>query len=88
MERTRFRRIGETNLAGIATGNQFQASRSADRAGGLLQLQANNLGIGRGTNWVDVTSSDQTNLVIVQVNGANSVVFLRWLQPYQPFKNS
>ena len=68
---------------GIATvGNQLQFNWPAEHTGWQLQSQTNSPGAGLGTNWVDMTGSDQTNLVGLPVDGANGAVFFRLVRPY------
>jgi hypothetical protein len=47
-----------------------------------LQAQTNNLTAGLGTNWVNVTGSDQTNQMTVPLNSTNGSVFFRLVRPY------
>jgi hypothetical protein len=47
-----------------------------------LQSQTNNLTSGLGTNWVNMSSSDQTNQMTVPLNSANGSVFFRLVRPY------
>jgi len=53
-----------------------------DHTGWLLQSQTNNLTGGLGTNWVNVSSSAQTNQITVPVGATNGAVFFRLVRPY------
>ncbi len=66
-----------TQLGFATAGNQLQLNWPADHTGWQLQSQTNSL----GTNWVDVTSSAQTNLVALPVDKVNGAVFFRLVQP-------
>ncbi len=63
-------------------GGQLQISWPADHTGWQLQSQTNDLTSGLGTNWVNVTSSAQTNQVAMPVDKANGAVFFRLVRPY------
>ena len=65
----------------MTAGNQLQLKWPLDHTGWQLQSQANNLPVGLGTNWVNVTGSVQTNQVLLPVNTANGAVFFRLVQP-------
>jgi fibronectin type 3 domain-containing protein len=69
--------IGVTNAPG-----QLQISWPADHTGWQLQSQTNSLTSGLGTNWVNVSSSVQTNQVAVPLNTTNGAVFFRLVRPY------
>ena len=69
--------INVTNASG-----QLQISWPADHTGWQLQAQTNNLATGLGTNWVNVSSSAQTNQVTVPLNATNGAVFFRLVRPY------
>ncbi len=69
--------IGVTNAPG-----QLQFSWPADHTGWQLQAQTNNLTSGLGTNWVNISSSAQTNQVAMPVDKANGAVFFRLVRPY------
>ena len=64
--------INVTNLSG-----QPGFAWPADHTGWQLQSQTNSL----GTNWVNVTSSAQTNQVAMPVDKANGAVFFRLVRP-------
>lgn len=51
------------------------------RAGWQLQLQANNLANGLDTNWVNISSSAQTNQITMPVRPASGAVFFRLVRP-------
>jgi hypothetical protein len=53
-----------------------------DHTGWILQSQTNNLTGGLGTNWVNVSSSAQTNQMAVPLSATNGAVFFRLLRPY------
>jgi fibronectin type 3 domain-containing protein len=61
---------------------QLQISWPTDHTGWQLQSQTNNLGSGLGTNWINVTGSDQTNQLTVPLNSTNGAVFFRLVRPY------
>ena len=68
---------------GFATlGNQLQLDWPADHTGWQLQSQTNNLAVGLGANWVNVSSSAQTNQMVVPLSATNGAVFFRLLRPY------
>ena len=68
------------NVANAA--GQLQISWPADHTGWQLQSQTNNLTSGLGTNWVNVTGSDQTNQMTVPLDSTNGSVFFRLVRPY------
>ena len=70
--------LAPTALGFVTAGNQLQLNWPADHTGWQLQSQTNNL----GTNWVNVTSSAQTNQVTLPVDTANGAVFFRLVRPY------
>jgi aryl-phospho-beta-D-glucosidase BglC (GH1 family) len=61
---------------------QLQISWPADHTGWQLQSQTNNLASGLGTNWVNVTGSDQTNQMTMPLNATQGAVFFRLVRPY------
>ena len=65
-------------LGFVPAGNQLQFNWPLDHTGWQLQSQSNSL----GTNWVNVTSSAQTNQVAMPVDKANGAVFFRLVRPY------
>jgi uncharacterized repeat protein (TIGR03806 family) len=69
--------IGATNTPG-----QLRISWPVDHTGWQLQSQTNNLTGGLGTNWVNVSSSAQTNQMTMPLNSANGSVFFRLVRPY------
>jgi cellulose 1,4-beta-cellobiosidase len=66
----------------VNAAGQLQISWPADHTGWQLQAQTNTLTSGLGTNWVNVTSSDQTNQLTVPLNSTNGSVFFRLVRPY------
>jgi cellulose 1,4-beta-cellobiosidase len=68
--------VGVSNLAG-----SIYLSWPADHTGWQLQSQTNNLASGLGTNWVNVSSSTETNQVTVPLNATNAAVFFRLQRP-------
>ncbi len=72
-----------TNIVFSATPNhQLTLSWPADHLGWTLQAQTNSLSVGLGTNWVNVSGSSTTNLLIVPINLTNGSVFYRLI--YSP----
>ena len=69
--------VGVTNLPG-----QLLFGWPADHTGWQLQSQTNNLATGLGTNWVNVTGSDQTNQKAWPLNATNGAGFFRLVRPY------
>ena len=68
-----------TNIVlGVTNGNLYM-SWPTDHIGWFLQAQTNLLSAGLKTNWVNVTGSDQTNLVVMPVNPTNPAVFYRMI---------
>jgi len=61
---------------------QLQISWPADHTGWQLQSQTNDFTTGLGTNWVNMTGSDQTNQMTVPLNSTNGSVFFRLVRPY------
>jgi len=70
-----------TQLGFVTAGNQLQLNWPADHTGWQLQSQTNSLATGLGTNWVNVSSSAQTNQMPVPLNAANGAVFFRLVRP-------
>jgi hypothetical protein len=68
--------LGCTNVA-----NQLRISWPLDHTGWQLQAQTNSLALGLGTNWSNVTGSDQTNHVSAPLNPAHGAVFFRLVRP-------
>ncbi len=66
-----------TQLGFVPAGNQLQLNWPLDHTGWQLQSQTNSL----GTNWVNVTSSAQTNVMALPVDTANGAVFFRLMHP-------
>jgi len=57
------------------------SDRMFSDAGWQLQAQTNNLGVGLGTNWINVSASTQTNQMTLPIN-ATGAVFFRLVRPY------
>ncbi len=70
-----------TQLGFGTAGNQFQINWPLDHTGWQLQSQTNSLGVGLGTNWVNVAGSAQTNQVPLTMNATNGAVFFRLVRP-------
>ncbi len=71
-----------TNIVFGTTNNQLYLTWPADHTGWQLQAQTNNLSVGIGANWVNVTGSTVTNQVVVPINLTNGSVFYRLI--YNP----
>ncbi len=52
-----------------------------DHLGWRLETQTNSPGVGIGTNWVDVPSSDQTNQFSLPIDITDGSVFFRLVYP-------
>jgi hypothetical protein len=61
--------------------NQLTLSWPADHTGWILQSQTNTLGVGLGTNWVEVGGSSATNQATITINPAKGSVFYRLVSP-------
>jgi alpha-L-arabinofuranosidase len=68
--------ISATNASG-----QLRISWPTDHTGWQLQSQTNSLGVGLGTNWINVTGTIQTNQVVLPLNAAGGAVFFRLVRP-------
>jgi len=66
-----------TNITASVSGGTLTLSWPQDHTGWTLQAQTNTLGVGLGTNWVNVPGSTATNAVSVPVNANNGAVFYR-----------
>jgi hypothetical protein len=66
-----------TPIGFAKSGSQLQLNWPTDHTGWQLQAQTNNL----GTNWVNVSSSLQTNLVTVPLSATIGAVFFRLVRP-------
>lgn len=66
-----------TNILFAVTNNQLSLSWPADHIGWQLQAQTNNLSVGISNDWVNVSGSTTTNVVLVPVNITNGSVFYR-----------
>jgi len=67
-----------TQLGFATVGDELQLNWPADHTGWQLQSQTNSL----GPNWVNVSSSAQTNQMMMQLNATNAAVFFRLVRPY------
>jgi hypothetical protein len=64
------------------TDEQLQLSWPTDHTGWQLQSQTNDLDLGLGTNWVNMTGSDQTSQMTMPLSATNGAVFFRLVRPY------
>jgi autotransporter-associated beta strand protein len=64
-------------LASVVSGGNLNLSWPADQIGWQLQTQTNSLGVGLGTNWVNVAGSTTTNQVTLPIDTLNGDVFFR-----------
>jgi polygalacturonase len=64
-----------------ANGNQLQLSWPADHLGWRLQIQTNSLDTGLGTNWTDWLGSTNIEQTNINIDPANTGVFLRLVYP-------
>jgi len=69
--------MSATNASG-----QLKIFWPTDHTGWQLQSQTNNLTGGLGTNWVNISSSTQTNQMAVPLSATNGAVFFRLVRPY------
>jgi hypothetical protein len=69
------------NIVFSVANNMLTLSWPADHKGWHLQAQTNSLSEGIRANWVDVTGSDATNLLVFPINPANGTVFYRLTYP-------
>jgi len=68
-----------TNLMTQMSGGNVILSWPGDHTGWRLQVQTNDLSVGLGTNWWDVTGSAATNQMSFPINPATGGVFYRLL---------
>jgi hypothetical protein len=73
--------LNPTNIVSAVTNNQLYLSWPSDHTGWQLQAQTNSVSAGIKNNWVNVSGSTTTNLVVVPVNLANGCVFYRLVYP-------
>ncbi|HEU5396457.1 MAG TPA: hypothetical protein VFV81_04765, partial [Verrucomicrobiae bacterium] len=69
-----------TNVTSVMftnSGSALTLSWPVDHTGWTLQSQTNTLGVGLGTNWVDVPGSTTTNTVVIPIGPRNGSVFFR-----------
>jgi Immunoglobulin domain/Concanavalin A-like lectin/glucanases superfamily len=70
--------LAPTNIVVSVSGNNQVTLRwPTDHTGWTLQAQTNDLSVGIGTNWVDVSNSSSTNQMVIPVNPTNPSVFYR-----------
>jgi Concanavalin A-like lectin/glucanases superfamily len=69
------------SLSSMLNGNQLQFNWPGANTGWRLEAQTNSLGAGLGTNWFDVSSSDETNWISMPADSANGSVFFRLVYP-------
>ena len=70
-----------TNILFSVANNQLTLNWPADHTGWTLQAQTNNLSVGLGTNWANVSGSTLTNQVVIPINITNGSVFYRLIYP-------
>lgn len=70
-----------TNIVAAVTGTTLNLSWPADHTGWRLQAQTNSLGVGLGTNWVDVPNTAAANVFSTQIDAAKGNVFYRMIYP-------
>ena len=68
-------------LASSKNGGQLTFSWPTDHLGWRLVMQTNALGVGLNTNWVPVTGSATTNLIVMPINPAPGSTFFRLTYP-------
>jgi autotransporter-associated beta strand protein len=66
-----------TNITFSVTGNILHLSWPANYLGATLQMQTNTLGVGLGTNWVDVPDSTGTTSTNITIDVTKPAVFYR-----------
>jgi hypothetical protein len=66
-----------TNLSFSVSGSTLTLTWPVDHLGWLLQAQTNNF----GTNWVTLSGTGTTNLVLIPINPTNGSVFYRLVYP-------
>ena len=66
-----------TNVTFSAAGGNLTLSWPADHTGWTLQVQTNGLGVGLGTNWLNVPGSTVTNALSIPIGTAPGTVFYR-----------
>ena len=70
-----------TNITVQVVANLLKLSWPGDHTGWRLQVQTNDLNVGLGTNWSDVSGSAATNQMFFPINPAQGGVFYRLLYP-------
>jgi Concanavalin A-like lectin/glucanases superfamily len=73
-----------TNIMASVSGNHLTLTWPSDHMGWQLQVQTNNLNVGLGTNWVNVSDSTNVNQMVVPLNATNGSVFYRLVYPPYP----
>ncbi len=66
-----------TNIVSSVAGGNLTLSWPSDHTGWQLQAQTNILSVGLSTNWVNVSGTTGTNLVVIPLNLTNGSVFYR-----------
>ena len=66
-----------TNITFSAAGGNLSLTWPADHTGWTLQVQTNGLGVGLGTNWLNVPGSTVTNAASIPIGTAPGTVFYR-----------
>jgi hypothetical protein len=69
-----------TNITYSVRAGTLSLSWPADHTGWILQVQTNALGLGLGTNWVDVPGSAGANTFAAPISSANGSVFYRLIR--------
>jgi Concanavalin A-like lectin/glucanases superfamily/Bacterial Ig domain/Immunoglobulin domain/NHL repeat len=69
------------SLTTVQTNGTLQLSWPLDHTGWRLQTQTNAPGIGLSTNWLDVSGSTATNLMMIPIAPTNGSVFYRMIYP-------
>jgi autotransporter-associated beta strand protein len=70
-----------TNIIVQLNGGNLTLAWPSDHIGWKLQAQTNDLAVGVGTNWVDVSGSTITNQMNIPISPANGGVFFRLISP-------
>jgi hypothetical protein len=73
--------LAPTPLSVSTGGNQLQLSWPSDHLGWRLQVQTNDLSTGLGTNWTDWPGSTNILQTNIDLDPANSGVYLRLVYP-------
>jgi len=70
-----------TNLVFGVSGTNLNLAWPSIYSGWWLQVQTNSIGVGLGTNWVDVPGSSLTNQLVISVDPSQGSVFYRIAYP-------